>query len=347
MASESVILLVHGMGTHQKGVITKDFKNALTERAKSFGKADDFLNKVDYKEFNYSETFDLIRKQFADNAEARKKGFSYLTGKGFEEKLLKQLTSFEANFGKDEFFYTHWLDVILYSTMYFGEKTRIDFIAVFEKLRKKYGHQNIHIVCHSLGTAVVHDALAKYYRVESDPFDDIADLKTGNFNISSLWTFANVSRLINLLNGLQDPNHSTVVTGDEGCTSHFVNVRNRYDPFTWFKTYDRKMQASLTIKNSVVRKINTHDFYEYITAPKVAKTILGFIYGLTISDSKYKEGEKEYKKGALKEEVKELKEMIDSVADDPSVDSIKDAIEQFKTIQKLIKKLKSEFEDDE
>ena len=337
---KQLIILVHGMGTHPKGNMLKEFKKAIADRATGFGISDQsFLSKVDYEEFNYSEYFDVIRKQFAENAQARKKGFAYLTGMGFEEKLLGQLTTFESNFGKDEFLYTHWLDVILYSTMYFGEKVRVDFITFFEKLRKKYNHNNIHIICHSLGTAVVHDALAKYYRIDSDPFDDIPDLKTGNFNIASLWTFANVSRMVNLLNGLKDPTHSTVVTGKDGCTSNFVNIRHRYDPFTWYKTYDRKMDDCTTYVNTVFKKINTHDFYEYVTEPTIANAILNFIYETSISKSQFDKGVADYKKGSLNQQVRELKELIDAAVDDPSITSVKAAIAQFKIIQKKIDEL--------
>ncbi len=343
MASASVILLVHGMGTHPKGEITKEYKKALADRATSFGITDTgFIKSVDIKEFNYSEYFDLIRMQFAQNAEARSKGFRFLTGKGFEETLLKQLTTFESNFGKDEFFYTHWLDVILYGTMYFSARVRLDFISAFEKLRKTYGHQNIHVICHSLGTSVVHDALAKYYRTDSDPFDDIPDLKTGNFNIASLWTFANVSRMVNLLNGLEDPNHSSVVTGSNGCTNNFINIRHAYDPFTWFKTYDRRMNDKITYINKVIRKVNTHDFYEYITEPSVSDTLLRFIYGVNVSDSNYEQGVTLYKKDAISVEVKELKTMIDAAISNTSISTIEQAMKKFKAIQSKIETLKKQ-----
>jgi hypothetical protein len=340
---KQLIILVHGMGTHPKGNITKEFKKAIADRSTGFGITDQsFLENVDYQEFNYSEYFDLIRKQFADNAQARKKGFGYLIGKGFEEKLLNQLTSFEANFGKDEFFYTHWLDVILYSTMYFGEKSCFDFISFFDKLQKKYFPRNIHVICHSLGTAVVHDALAKYYRLDSDPYDNIPDLEAGGFNIASLWTFANVSRMVNLLNGLTDPYHSTVVTGNHGCTNDFFTIRHEYDPFTWFKTYDREMEDCTKFINTVFKKINTHDFYEYVTEPNVARLILNRIYEVDINEKSFKQGLADYEKSGLKQEVIELKQLIDDSKKDPSISSIKAAVFQFKIIQNKIKELSSE-----
>ena len=102
-----VILLVHGMGTHPKGEMKKTYKKALQDRAQGFGiDIDGPLQSVELVEFNYSEHFDAIRQQFAENAQARAKGFKYLAGMGFEEKLITELTNFEASMGKDTFFYS-------------------------------------------------------------------------------------------------------------------------------------------------------------------------------------------------------------------------------------------------
>jgi len=118
--------------------MTKVFKKALTDRAKGFGINDQsFLDTVDYKEFNYSEFFDLIRKQFAENAQARKKGFSYLTGKGFEETLLKPMTTLEANFGKDEFFLHSLAGCHPLLNDVFRQETAGRFHQVFQKVRPK------------------------------------------------------------------------------------------------------------------------------------------------------------------------------------------------------------------
>jgi hypothetical protein len=339
---KTLIILVHGMGTHAKGEMTKSFTKGLTDYATGLGvDIGGAITSTDYAEFNYSEYFDAIRKQFAENAEARQKGFGFLSGKGFELTLLTQLTNFESKMDKDEFFYTHWLDVILYSTSYFGEKIRLDFVTFFDELRRKYNHKNIHIVCHSLGTAIVHDSLAKYYRIDSDPFDNIPDLKTGNFNIASLWTLANVSRMVNLLNHLGDPMSSTVCTGLQGCTRNFMNVRHEYDPFTWFKQYDRQMKDGVEFINSTIRQINTHDFYEYVCDPSVARSMLRVFFKVTATDQQHSNYIKEYNKNTLKKEADTLKELIDGVRKDPSIDSIKAAITQYKKIQAEISKFTS------
>jgi hypothetical protein len=338
-----LVLLVHGMGNHSRGQIKKDFEAALGERITAFGlDPGAILKTVDYKEFNYSEKFDLIRKQFAENAEARKKGFKYLSGKGFEAKLIQQLTAFEANFGQDDFFYTHWLDVILYSTMYFGEALRAEFIGEFDALRKKYRHTNIHVISHSLGTALVHDALAKYYRVESTPMDDVPDVPVGRFNMASLWTFANVSRLVNILNCLDDPMKSTVGPGSDGCASNVVHVRNRYDPFTWFKTYDRSAPALRDIVIDTVRNPNTHDFREYITEPDVARLLLKIIFFQNVTPAEFKKGVDDYHATVLTTQVKELRDLVTEAANDPNITTAEKAVTKFRKIQALVKKLEGQ-----
>lgn len=334
---KQLVVLVHGMGTHPKGNIKQEFTTALGDRAKSFGLQDNtFLNNVDYFEFNYSEYFDAVRKQFSENAQARKKGFSHLAGKGFEEKLLNQLTTFESKFGRDEFFYTHWLDVILYSTMYFGEKLRVDFSSLLDKKISKYDHKNIHIVCHSLGAALVHDALAKYYRSDANPFDNIPDKKVGEFNISSLWTFANVSRMVNIINNLIDPYNSTVVTGIQGCTSRLINIVHAYDPFTWFKTYDRDMTPKERVSIDTIREFNTHDFYEYITEPRISREILKTIYDIKITKDQFSAGNNSYNETLITTQANALKSTIDNLHQDPSITSITQAITKFKELRDTI-----------
>lgn len=65
---KQLVLLVHGMGTHPKGNIKKVFLEALGDRTESFSiDSPELLKSVDYREYNYSEQFDLIRKQFAEN----------------------------------------------------------------------------------------------------------------------------------------------------------------------------------------------------------------------------------------------------------------------------------------
>ena len=102
------------------------------------------------------------------------------------------------------------------------------------------------------------------------------------------------------------------------------------------------MSDKVTYINKVIRNVNTHDFYEYITEPSVSDTLLRFIYGVNISDRNYEEGIELYKKDALGAEVKEMKTLIDAAVSDTSISTIKQAVKKFKAIQNKIDVLKSQ-----
>ncbi|MBJ37887.1 MAG: hypothetical protein CMD83_05420 [Gammaproteobacteria bacterium] len=77
----------------------------MEDATERFGQSkDDLFEGVVVEEFNYSDYFDAIRKQFAENAAARQQGFGFLSGSGFDDKLVQELTSFDESLGKDEFF---------------------------------------------------------------------------------------------------------------------------------------------------------------------------------------------------------------------------------------------------
>ena len=90
-----LILLIHGMGTHPEGEISKTFKQAINDGAKCLGLDDFHVEQEDCQlaEYNYSGLLDEVRKQFADNAAARQDGFAYLAGAGFAAVLIQTIFS--------------------------------------------------------------------------------------------------------------------------------------------------------------------------------------------------------------------------------------------------------------
>jgi hypothetical protein len=335
-----IILLVHGMGTHAPGEMTGTFVRALNDRARGFGLADfdAAAEECRIEEFNYSALFDDVRKQFAENAAARQEGFGYLIGRGIAADVVSELTELAAKFGNDDFLYTHWLDVLLYATTYYGEAVRAKLAEQYHLLVSTHGHENIHVVGHSLGTAVVHDTLAKLYRDGANIFDDIPDYAPGNFNMGTLWMFANVSSLVHLLNDLEDPMTSTVVPGGAGCTGFLYNVSHKLDPFTWFERYSRQADDLVSMENSVVRNINTHDFYEYVTAPKIVREMLATFFRKRVTDEAYEACVRQYRESSLTAGVTELKSHLEAVRDDPGMETLKKAYTAFKVLTDAVKR---------
>lgn len=276
--AKDIVILVHGMGTHARDNMKKEFTEGVNTTARCLlsDNSYDISQQVDLQEFNYSDELDEFLKKLEKNLKAiTDKKLDQINSLGLTGDVIDVLLAFHNDF-KDNFFRTHWMDVILYGTTYFGEKLRVEFARFFcSKLKQSIDTGcRLHVIAHSLGTALVHDTLSKLYRREFSMTDNIPDLPTGSFNFDSLWTFANVSRMVNLLNGLSDPLSSSVTTGPDGCANAFYNVRHKLDPFTWFKTFDRKMINSKTYENDVVRRWNTHDFQEYVSDPLVTKRLV-------------------------------------------------------------------------
>lgn len=341
-----IIILVHGMGFHKKGDITKQFVSGVNETAKCLSLEDfDISKEVTLVEFHYSDTLDKIRKKISKNADAIKtQGFSALAGKGVSQKIITSLVDMESSFGDDSMISTHWLDVALYGSTHFGEMIRVKFAKLLNNKIKNANGREIHIMCHSLGTAVVHDALAKIYRKDADIKDHIPDLIPGAFNVNSLWTFANVSRLVNLLNGLEDPMDSLVTTGSNGCTDYFYNVRHKLDPFTWFKRYDRAMDSSKTFENKVIRRWNTHDFAEYVSDPLVTQRILQTLTTRTKQNANENLAKcvSEHKSKTINEAVEKFSAPA-FMAQGKQIQSFSEAVEAINELMDTVEKFKNDF----
>ncbi len=293
---EQALLLIHGMGKNSppgkdgQGKLTpgsfgKEFIDASTQALQYYPghKADTLEKHVDIHEFNYDVWFDKMRMEMADRAKGmndRLKAVTAIYGVSFAADLAGKLWSFEKDFGDDDFFHTHWLDVIFYSTM-LGAKVRVDLAVKIAELLKNYGQSNVHIMAYSLGSVVLHDTLHLLYRPESDPENEIPDLHLTEHKLASIWMVSNVSRLINTLTRLSDPYTSIVKPGDNGCTNNFYNIRHELDPLTWLSCFNPDNDGSwvpetiystsyTNIVTNLVADGNTHDFMQYIQNPTVA-----------------------------------------------------------------------------
>ena len=254
---DRAIILVHGMGSHtaptsveatpskpahfKPGSFGQEFIDTSASIMASYeayqGKS--IADFYDIHEINYDVWFDKMRTTMADNAKMmsdRLETLSNTFGTTGIIGLTQRLTSLEAKFKDDKFFYTHWLDVLFYGTM-LGRKVCVAAAAVVADAITQYDAANVHIIAHSLGTAVIHDTLHALYH---------EDLNVVTHEIRSLWMFANVSRLVNTVNRYSDPLGSVVRPGNGGCVSTFFNVRHKLDPFTWLAQFNPENDDSWT-----------------------------------------------------------------------------------------------------
>lgn len=290
MSIKPVVILVHGMGKHSPGAMKAEFIDSLNAPLQKISdhQSSDIDQLLDIREINYDGFFDEMRHKMADNAqsiEQRLNSIDEVAGLPWGPDLVLKLSSLEARYKEDKLLYTHWLDVLFYSTM-LGAKVRTDAAQkISEILSETDAGTPVHIIAHSLGTAVVHDALAQLYRGDFIGNDNIPDLGLFTHRLKSVWMIANVSRLMNEVTDISHPYKSSVKPSDTGCMDYMYNVHHQLDPFTWLCPFDPDNNnrwisrdyfeaAYRDIETSTITRVNTHNFGEYIRNPKVALPLL-------------------------------------------------------------------------
>lgn len=339
--NKPIVLVIHGMGTHEPGDLKKDIIEGLNEAAKNFELNDfDFNEKVEFFQFNYSTFLDEIRQRDANQASSIAEHLTLLQGHGLGENIVVKLTEFFADFDEDDMLYSHWMDVVYYGLMFWGEKIRVDFAKKINDvmIEANRGNRDVHIIAHSLGTAVAHDTLAKLFRNDVDITSEVPGLDIAKFRIKSLWTVANVSRLLNLLNDIADPNKSIVNATDNGCCDYLVNIRNIYDPFTWVKQYNRDEGNYQLLEVDTVRNLNTHDINEYMAAPLVSAYIFANILGIELTENQWEKGVSTHAKTTINKPAQELKATFEDLQNQSDTDNKVEALEQMFTAARELKK---------
>ncbi len=290
--SKPVVVLVHGMGNHsapkpstqERGSFGRECIETLDKAMQMYPslQSSRIEDAVNFVEVHYNHLFDTIRQEMAQNGqkfEQLLQGAGATTPLGSVPGLVQAVIGFEASLDSDDFVYTHWLDVILYK-LYFGEVVRIQVAKKLGDIISRNSTSDIHILSHSLGTAVTHDTLSKIYSQGYADDDEIADLSPTTHKLASVWQIANVSRLANSILKIADPYQSAVRPGAGGVTSTMMNIHHRLDPFTLIKKFTRSdngkwiphniyRSSYLDIETRDITQANTHSITQYLHDPAV------------------------------------------------------------------------------
>jgi hypothetical protein len=286
------IVLIHGMGEHtapksstnERGSFGKECIDSFNDAFAMYPSLDtsNIEEHSNFVEIHYNHIFDRIRQSMAENGQTISdllKGAGAMTALGSIPGLVQSVVSFEASLGGDSERYTHWLDVLLYK-LYFGEEVRVHVARKLGDVVAKNSSLDIHILAHSLGTAVIHDTLSKIYSFEYSGDDEIADLSPTTHKLASLWQVSNVSRLANSVLKIADPYRSLVRPGAKGVTSTMMNIHHKLDPIALIKKYSRSNNGRwipkniyktsyLDIETSDITDMNTHSIKQYLHDPAV------------------------------------------------------------------------------
>lgn len=354
MAPKPVILLIHGMGTHTDVSIKDEFKVGLEKCMEFFGQDNfDVNDSFTLKTFNYSEYWDTKRTAFAQHLNGDIKASLSLT-----PNLIQKILNVTAEFDGDDFLYTHVLDVLFYLTDTLrGHQLSKLHKAIGDEIEANVDDLNgtpLIVVAHSLGTAFIHDCLTQLYTSRLDPLV---------FGLDQLWSIATVSRLTQMITDMADPMNSIVTDHSAtkaGVCKTFYPVFNEFDPFCWFKRYDRKPNEGLLINTKHVRdlhavygesdslRINPHDLREYFADPSVGGRFLATndIIDITLND--LTEAQAKYRQttitGSISDRYKVIEDELTALGETAGgVNGMKKKVEILIRVYKLIDEMRDEF----
>lgn len=346
--TKPILVAVHGMGTHSKASFKKEIVSTLDEASKHYsffknnaGGSLPFSKKVTVEVIEYNSHFEAVRKRLQAGGGDLSDMLKGLNNKDSIYKILKKL---DVDFKQDSFFNTHWLDVILYKFSIYGEMIRVkvaeDLVDKLQKYKQSSNPRDVHLLSHSLGTAVLHDTLHEMF---TDGVSSKGKVSIDDYQFDSLYTISNVSRLIHASRHC----YESLVKPENGVCKQMINIAHRLDPISWPKRFDPKhdepdwvsdliyqLQLFRDIKTEAMTEANTHAITSYLANPKVYRDLFSTIFPLdfvptpeeiAIADEKYIETTL---RGASKELSKVLKDTrINEVT---SVERLSKEYESFK-----------------
>ena len=350
--SRSKLIVLHGMGFHSAEATKQtviDAANRVLRRYTRFKEVrfEDYVHVIG---IGYDDIFEDERKRLVEN---NTKVSDFLKTGKIAPDFVKKLVELEARIGEDKFFTTHALDVIFYQTL-LGEQVRLRVVREIADVWKEWRHQDMHIMAHSLGTAVLHDTLHKAYT------SGIGGIKFSpvTHKFDSLWMLANVSNLTFSITPLKikfNPYKSVVRPSytDDGCTEEFYNYWHVLDPFTLFHKfapandgswvpeviYDSLYKSKPDGLKYIGSTLNPHDLSEYISNPYVSYRFMSRMLPRDVFDpteAEIKQADAKYKN--LEGDAKKIAEYVKKIK---SIDDIAQLVEAIKGFEDYLDQLKT------
>jgi hypothetical protein len=304
MANVHLIFLVHGMGDFKPGW-SESAQKTLRDQYAAYTalKFIPFNQRFAFVEINYNDEFEALREMWRNMNKALGDA---LVGHGGEvgktdddKKLIKDLNDVAGVANKNTFLTTHVLDALLYvaarqTAATVRESVRKQILAALKKQVDAGGTLRWSVVAHSLGTAVVHDALHEAYS------DKPTSAKAGKLvNITRPACLAMIANVSRFLEWDIDAFLSRVKPGspdepDAACRA-YLNARNLFDPFTHPKPFRPAAQwPSLGVRalglysepeiSTIEAPEKVHDLDHYLRNPRVHGPLFNYMVGQEVLD---------------------------------------------------------------
>lgn len=342
------LIVVHGMGQHDDTSLKKEVTEGFTTAFKFYSslKSATVASKVDIIPVSYNSFFDEYRKKLGDRSGPLGERLAAIdTSVPFPVEVVQRINSLEASLAKDEFFTTHWLDVILYFLTLLGEPIRLRVAEAVAKAVAEVGGANVHVMGHSLGTAVLHDTLSKSYGPANlvSGAGKVLNLSPIEHRLGGVHMVANVSRALQTFVKVGE---SIVRPGPLGCTSVFVEYRHKLDPIPKIRPFnptDNDGWVPHDIFNSVydliepssVTAANVHDLRHYLAIPMVHLPMFRLLFDFRPKQVELEAGEEAYFETTVLGKAQALQAAFGD-AQPSSPDSLRAVLEAAKALKDMV-----------
>lgn len=355
--SKNQLLVLHGMGQHT----SETFKKEVVDSLKSALKLYPSLKDVDPEAnteiigIGYNNIFEQQRSRMADRSKSVQARLAEIPGmkEDLIQSVFTEIQSIEQGIKDEEFFQTHLVDVLMYRFTTLGEHIRIK---VAEKIAHAVasvmgGSQNVHILAHSLGTAVLHDTLAKLYT--NSWHDQSKDLSVRNNKLGSVHMVANTSRI---LESFIKVSASVVKPDKTGCTTLYREYRHKYDPITWPRAFNPTDNGNwisnerwhfgfyklIELTAITSQQGHTHSIQHYIQNPLVHLSLFKEVLGIELSDDQIEQGHQIYIDSTLAAVADELQEKMEQLKE-LNLENLGGLLKTAETLKSYIESLGGKF----
>ena len=358
------VLLVHGMGQNTAKDFRREFTDGLTkaldlyELNSKWTESDETFEinydassweKTKVVSFGYNDFFDTRRDRIADDS---KTVLERLDRIGLvdrpERRITEGLARLSASFGRDEFFQTHFGDVMMYTYTTVGAQIRA---ALSEKITALIASgtapSEIHIVGHSLGTAVVHDTLAYLSAKYRDRADTQLNIVT--HRIGSVHMIANVSEILDVYVPVD---RSYVRPGSKGCVSKYFQYNNRFDPFTRVSPFTPEDDGSWvsagtyanhyrTVPTEGITGGNPHALGHYLLDPENSARLTSMAFNVNVM-ARFRDAQDSYANLTVQQIAHDAREALAAI-DIGNEKSIKNLEKAMKALSAFLKQIDAEW----
>ena len=339
-SDKNMLIVIHGMGEHTgEGVIAEVERSLAAKLGSSFG------DKVDIRAIAYNKIFNDWRKRAAQDWSET---VGALEGRVHFSKVKSWLES-AAEIDDDNFFKTHWLDVLLYmSTL--GVRVQLEVARQLTQILQEFNNGgNLHsrkivLLAHSLGTAVAHDTLHKMWQggFEDDRYNNLSRLP---FSFTAFYQLAITSRL--LKTGIDPTSRNTAVRpAPSGMMERMYNIHHKYDPISlvkqfeihnldrWLPEQDWPDEVFFDEELKGVHEVNVHSMSHYLSAPQVYCNLFNELLDDYSFPDDYSDLVKRHDKGKAGDKIKEFKAEIEAASLE-KVESISEIVRFWKAVSEV------------